>query len=207
LRGPGWHGCAAAPRSLAGLRVDGSCARRAKDNGGAAQAKSWRTSRCSRARPRWQNQQTMARQSIVRQHPPAGRETETEGQARGFSAKASLRRWGSYTLRFRPPQGPGLNPASTASMKFGSAALTTADLPETPTRNGNRCEPSSFPRWAELAIPFEMMAACDPGSRIPRGDTDKPNADAPLTGARAVIFPQVENSSEELPAQETTSRS
>ena len=50
----------------------------------------------------------------------------------------------------------GLKPAALDRIhdKFGSAALTTADLHETPTKKaGIDDDPFSFPRCAQLAMP------------------------------------------------------
>ena len=82
------------------LRVDGVCARRAENNGGAAQNEAGgfhvahAPDDAARSDRRWPGNRSCG------QRTPAGGKTETEGQAhRRFSAKASLARWAVATLR------------------------------------------------------------------------------------------------------------
>jgi hypothetical protein len=85
---------------------------------------------------------TATRRLNAAQHHTRIHERRSSGRAGGqahrrFSAKASLARWAVATLRFRPPHRSTqrLNAAlDRIHDKFGSAALTTADLHETPTR-------------------------------------------------------------------------
>jgi len=86
------------------------------------------------------NQQTMARQSIVRPAPfLLAEKLKQKVRLAGVSAQRLLSQGGQLPLFDSDRRTGRLNAAlDRIHDKFGSAALTTADLHETQPENGNR---------------------------------------------------------------------